>query len=82
MIDKERSGPLVVSGIPALNEEHVRESEVMKRRTIEIEIPESCHECGFENLNIRGSRLNGRIKVEVRCMRCGKPLVKLEEDDV
>ncbi|MBA7633206.1 hypothetical protein ES703_40768 [subsurface metagenome] len=44
----------------------------------ELELPESCHWCGLSNLKIWGTRTNGRLVVEVRCMRCGKPLSKVE----
>lgn len=46
-------------------------------RVLELEIPESC-DCGFPNLKIWGTRMNGRLVVKVRCMRCGKPLSKVE----
>jgi len=48
-------------------------------KSLEIEIPESCYKCGFFNLNIHGTRTNGRLRVEVRCMQCGKPLSKVEK---
>ena len=44
----------------------------------ELEIPESCDGCGFSNFKIWGTRMNGRLVVTVRCMRCGKPLSKVE----
>ena len=47
-------------------------------KNFEIEIPESCYKCGLSNVNIWGTRTNGILRVEVRCMRCGKPLSKLE----
>lgn len=47
-------------------------------KNLDIEIPESCYECGLSNVNIWGTRTNGRLRVEVKCMRCGKPLSKLE----
>ncbi len=46
-------------------------------RSLELEIPESC-DCGFPNLKIWGTRMNGRLVVKVRCMKCGKPLSKVE----
>ena len=50
-------------------------------RRLELEIPEVCDSCGFPNLKIWGTRTNGRLVVTVRCMRCGKPLSKLETDE-
>lgn len=47
-------------------------------RSLELEIPESCYWCGLSNFKIWGTRINGRLVVEVRCMRCGKPLSKVE----
>lgn len=46
---------------------------IHSERTIMVDIPEKCV-CGFENLKLFGNRLNGRIRVDVRCMRCGKIL--------
>jgi len=43
-----------------------------------LELPESCDGCGLSNFKIWGTRMNGRLVVEVRCMRCGKPLSKVE----
>ena len=50
-------------------------------RVLELEIPESCDGCGFSNFKIWGTRMNGRLVVTVRCMRCGKPLSKVERDE-
>ena len=55
-------------------------SELNVKKTVELELPESCP-CGFSNLKIHGTRTNGRLDVEIRCMRCGKPLVVVEKDD-
>ena len=55
--------------------------EQIKMKTLEIEIPESCKYCGFKNLKIHGNRINGRTMAEVRCIRCGKPVFKTENDD-
>lgn len=38
-----------------------------------LELPEKCG-CGSENLSVWGTRIEGRVKVDVRCMRCGKIL--------
>ena len=51
----------------------------LRVKTVELELPERCR-CGFSNLNIWGTRMNGRLRIEVRCMRCGKPLSKVERD--
>lgn len=44
---------------------------------MELVLADEC-ECGFKNLNIWGTRTNGSLRVEVRCMRCGKSLFKVE----
>ncbi len=83
MAAEEGSKALVVACIPALKEErvHARESGVLIRKTVEVEIPGSCQYCGFVNLKIWGTRTDGVLRVEVRCMRCGKPLFKVENDE-
>ncbi len=50
---------------------------VMEKVSLEIELADKC-ECGFPNLNIWGTRTHGRLKLDVRCMRCGKPLFRME----
>ncbi len=55
-------------------------SEHIVKEIVELELPERCL-CGFSNLNIWGTRTNGRLKIEARCMRCGKPVVVVEKDD-
>ena len=37
---------------------------------IEIDIPEKCQKCDFENFNIWGTK-NGNTRIQVKCMRCG-----------
>jgi len=54
---------------------------VIKNSSLGVELPDGC-ECGFSNLNIWGTRINGRLEIEVQCMRCGKPLSKVEKDGV
>ena len=44
---------------------------------MEIELADKC-ECGFPNLNIWGTRMKGSLKLDVRFMRCGTPLFKVE----
>ncbi len=51
--------------------------ELIVKEIVELGLPERCR-CGFFNLNIWGTRTNGRLDVEVRCMRCGEPLSKVE----
>ena len=36
-----------------------------------LEIPPECEECGLLNFKIWGTRIRGRLKIEVRCIRCG-----------
>jgi len=40
---------------------------------VEVDIPGSCGGCGFSNFNIWGTITYGKMRLEVRCMRCGKP---------
>jgi len=41
---------------------------------VEIEVPESCAECGSGSFNVWGTRQGERLRVRVSCMRCGKPV--------
>jgi ribosomal protein L37E len=41
------------------------------RLRLEVEMPEKCLKCGFENFNVWGTKLKGVVKIQVRCMRCG-----------
>ena len=43
-----------------------------KATEITIEIPRECPECGFENFNVWGTKMNGMVNIVVKCMRCGK----------
>lgn len=45
--------------------------------SVEVELPDRC-ECGFENLKIWGTRTRAQLNVEVRCMKCGKVLWRVE----
>jgi hypothetical protein len=40
---------------------------------LRVELPEKCG-CGSENLKVWGTRIEGLVKIDVRCMRCGKIL--------
>lgn len=51
--------------------------ELIVKEIVELELPEGCR-CGFSNLNIWGTRTDGRLDVEIRCMRCGRPLSRVE----
>jgi hypothetical protein len=42
-----------------------------KKMELELEIPESCR-CGFKNFYVWGTRINGKTRIEVRCMSCGR----------
>ena len=50
-------------------------------RRLELEIPDFCDGCGFSNLRIWGTRVNGRLVVKIRCERCGNLLSKLDTDE-
>ncbi len=43
------------------------------KNELRLELPEKCG-CGSENLNVWGTRIERRVKVDVRCMRCGSIL--------
>ena len=47
-------------------------------RALNIAVPLRCSSCGFGNFNIWGTVVGGRLRVEVRCMRCGKVNGSLE----
>ena len=53
-------------------------SELIVKGMVELELPERC-QCDFPNLNIHGTRIFGRLKIEVKCMKCGTPLSKVEK---
>ena len=36
-----------------------------------LEIPLECKKCGLPNFKIWGTTIRGRLKIEVRCIRCG-----------
>jgi hypothetical protein len=59
----------------------LRSEMANKNSSLEIDLPGRC-ECGFSNLNVWGTRINGSLEIEVQCMRCGKPLSKVEKDGV
>jgi len=40
---------------------------------VDFWIPDVCPHCGFENFNIHGNRINGKLYIDIRCTRCGKP---------
>lgn len=44
-----------------------------KNEELNVELPGRC-DCGSENLKIWGTRIEGRVRIKVRCMRCGKIL--------
>ncbi len=39
-----------------------------------ITMPETCRHCGFKNLKFNGTRTDGRIQAQLRCMSCGEIL--------
>lgn len=41
-----------------------------KNEELNVKLPELC-DCGSENLKIWGTRIDGRVRIDVRCMRCG-----------
>jgi len=49
-------------------------------RFMQVEFPERCG-WGFESMKIWGVRIEGRVRVEVGCMRCGEVLWEREEQD-
>jgi len=55
-------------------------SELLVKGLVDLELPERCL-CGFSDLSVHGNWTNGRIKIEARCMRCGKPVIVVNIDD-
>jgi len=39
-----------------------------------INLPNTCRHCGCKNLKFDGTRTNGRIHAQLRCISCGKIL--------
>ena len=37
-----------------------------------LDIPEKCTSCGLGNFNIWGTVIDDSLRIEVRCMRCGR----------
>lgn len=42
-----------------------------KKTELVLEVPDIC-QCGFNNFYYWGTKMNGKIHIEVSCMRCGK----------
>ncbi len=55
-------------------------SELLVKGLVGLELPERC-KCGYSDLSIHGIWTNGRLKMEARCMICGKPVIVVEIDD-
>jgi len=47
----------------------------IKNMKMSIEFSDECPHCNFHNMNIWGTIIDGTSKIDVRCMRCGKPLL-------
>ena len=58
----------------------LRSEMEIKNSSLELDLPDR-YDCGCPNLKIWGTRINGRANLEVRCIRCGKPLLKVEKDE-
>lgn len=51
---------------------------------IQFQYPKKCKFCGFNNFKISGVVHNGSLdymRIEVRCMRCGKPVDIIDSRD-
>jgi hypothetical protein len=59
-------------GLKKYSESRVVVSAKNADRVLSIVIPRECSSCGFGNFYIWSTVLGGRLRVEVRCMRCGK----------
>jgi hypothetical protein len=59
-------------GLKKYREARVVVSAENADRVLSIVVPRECSSCGFGNFNICGTVVGGRLRVEVRCMRCGK----------
>lgn len=42
---------------------------------LSIEFLDKCPNCNFDNKNIWGTIVNDITNIDVRCIRCGKPLL-------
>ncbi len=53
-------------------------SEPHPRNTLII--PQKCTACGFRNFNIWGTTTDYDLRIEVKCMRCGKTAYTLKDN--
>jgi len=53
-------------------------SELTSRNTLNI--PRKCSGCGFRNFNIWGTTIDDNLRIEVKCMRCGKTAHSLKRN--
>lgn len=49
-------------------------------KKIDIEIPVECTNCKFSNFYVWGTLVNSRLKIEVRCIKCGKKNCDLDNE--
>jgi superfamily II helicase len=46
-------------------------TQYREKLDLSIEMPETCPKCQFSNFYLWGTKINGCIHVEFRCIRCG-----------
>jgi hypothetical protein len=54
-----------------INDSNYIENTSLSLNRINIELPNNCKNCDLNNFYIWGTIINGKIKTELRCMRCG-----------
>lgn len=59
-------------GLKKYSESRVVVSAEKSDHVLSIVIPRECSSCGFGNFYLWGTVVGGRLRMEVRCMRCGK----------
>ena len=47
---------------------------------IDLKIPSLCIKCGFYNFKLWGTIINDDMKIEWRCMSCGKKNIEYKEN--
>ena len=70
-MNEERRHKTVISIRSASNNPHPKNT---------LDIPGKCTSCGLGNFNIWGTVIDDSLRIEVRCMRCGRVNYSLDYD--
>ena len=50
----------------------------LKEEQLIINIPETCDECKSNNFYLWGTNINKKLEINVRCIKCGKSAIKMD----